>query len=161
MQIKKTVIVVFLVMFWFSHALHAQLQHVTPGGGGYFEGSSASVSFTIGDVATSTLTGTSVMLTQGFQQPMLQVSTFSEEMDLAISLNAYPNPVSGILNLVSNEPLKAGRYELYSLTGSRIMEKELDGLVTKIDFQSQVSSTYFLKIIQDGKAVKTFKIVKR
>lgn len=78
-------IIVYIFITWLnvqSHSLQAQsiTQQVFPSAGGYQNNAAGSLSFTIGETNTQTLTSATHILTQGFQQPvelhLLQVKAF-------------------------------------------------------------------------------------
>ena len=68
----KKVILIFSLVVFISISAYTQLDltpSVVASGGSYFEGQSMTISWTIGELATTTLTGNNLVLTQGFQQP--------------------------------------------------------------------------------------------
>jgi regulation of enolase protein 1 (concanavalin A-like superfamily) len=78
-----------------------------------------------------------------------------------LQFSAYPNPVSGILILkIEGEIHMQYDLSLYDIKGLLLEYKKTDGIKTSIDMSNHVPSTYFLKITQDNKEVKTFKIIK-
>ena len=74
-------------------------QQVIASAGDQYNNASASVSWTVGETVTATLTNSSIHLTQGFQQGNLTVSSLVEQDMLDFSLKVYPNPVMDILIL--------------------------------------------------------------
>ena len=90
---KKQLVLLLLIC---SAAVQAQSlsPQVLSSGGGYAEGASLSLSYTIGEIAVETLTGTSLVLTQGFQQPLDVGGTFTpESMYPDWKVQTWPNPV--------------------------------------------------------------------
>jgi hypothetical protein len=49
---------------------------------------------------------------------------------------------------------------VYDLQGKLLQTKELTGTKTQIDMSSYARSTYFVKVIQGNREIKTFKIIK-
>jgi hypothetical protein len=145
-----------------AFSANGQLQDVTAASGGYFQGNSVSVSFTVGETFISTLGNSNLMVTQGFQQPRLYVTAVNEIIGLTVNIQAFPNPVTDYLKLVTSEPLQRGSsYQLFNMNGSLVEEKQLGGSITEISFQSLVSATYLLKVTQNAQTLKTFKIIKK
>ena len=141
---------------------NAQSQEVTATSGGNFQGSVHSISYTIGEMATTTLDGGGIILTQGFQQPRLIVTAISELVGITYSIKAYPNPTTDVVNLSTDQELPAGSlYQLFDMNGSRMDESQLDGLVTEISVEALVPAVYLLKIINSNQTLKTFKIIKK
>lgn len=76
--------------------------------GGYWEGSQVHLSYTGGEVATETLSGT-ITLTQGFQQTTEDEITAIDPIKLiAVDYRLFPNPTAGPTHLVlsSDQPLQ-------------------------------------------------------
>lgn len=121
--------------------------------GGNFTGTAQSISWTIGEPCSEILTGGGRMLTQGFQQPQLKISssfveTYSEHEG---KLFVYPNPVEQFLNL-SFEDLPAGNYvsELYDLRGAliqRFRHQVAEGTQTfQLDLGYLQNAEYILRV---------------
>lgn len=130
MQSLKISSVLLLSCLAFTGKVCAQTieRTVLASDGGNFQGTAQSISWTIGEPCTETLFGGGRMLTQGFQQPQLKISssfieTYSEQEG---QLFVYPNPVEQFLNL-SFEDLPTGNYvsELYDLRGALIQSFRL------------------------------------
>jgi hypothetical protein len=163
MKEKSTIpLIILLLVTFFVNRANAQLQNVTATSGGNFTGSTYSISYTLGEPVISTLAGTNLLVTQGFHQPRLIVTALGEIMGLSVNIKAYPNPATDFVHLETSGNLSPGSlYQLYSLNGSLIAEKQIDALLTEISFQSLISSTYILKVIQHSQTIKTFKIIKK
>jgi len=149
-------------LFVFAHPSSAQIQSVTAASGASLQGENVSVSFTLGESVINTLQNSNLKVTQGFHQTKLVVTAIDAIENLAVKIEAYPNPVSDNLNFTLSEMLSAEtRYALYDSYGGLILEKQLDDLNTSISFQNLVSAVYILRVSQGTSTVKTFKIIKR
>jgi hypothetical protein len=51
-------------------------------------------------------------------------------------------------------------YQLFDMYGKLLETKKLDGYETNIVMSNLVPATYFVKVIQGNKEIKTFKIIK-
>lgn len=100
-------------------------------------------------------------MSQGVQHAF-EISTLSlEENKFNFTLNAFPNPTTENLNLrVGNYKQEKLAYKLIDLEGKVISEARVQSEVTSIDMQKFPSTTYFLEILQEGKKVQNFKIIK-
>ena len=146
----------------FSLAEEVRAQTVTASSGGNFEGSKVAISFTVGELVTTTLHGNNSITTQGFQQPNLVITAIDELLNLSIKIEAYPNPVTDLIKLsVDNELPDESFYQLFDIKGSLLEKKRLNGLLTEISFESFVSATYFLNVTDGTQTLKTFKIIKK
>jgi hypothetical protein len=138
-------------------------QEAIVGSGGNAIGSSGSVSFSVGQVVYTTANGTTGTLAQGVQQPYeISVSlstTEASKIDLVFS--AYPNPTSGLLTLnVSDYSLDRLNYQLFDTNGRFILSEKISSIETQIALEKFPSATYLIKIIDQNKNIKTFKIIK-
>ncbi|MBA7554267.1 hypothetical protein ES705_46880 [subsurface metagenome] len=94
--------------------------------GGYTETADISLAWTLGELAVSTLSTTDMILTQGFQQPFLLDINAIDDPEFNWSVNAYPNPVSEILNLRFNiDKTMDLQLKLYDITGKKLVIKML------------------------------------
>jgi hypothetical protein len=91
------------------------------------------------------------------------VEFFTTDIELINSdkIIIYPNPVNDNLTLKIGitEVLKL-RYQLYDINGNLLQDGKVEGNETSIDMSNYVSSTYFLKVTDNNKEIKTFKIIK-
>ena len=67
---------------------------VVASAGNYFEGTGVSLSWTLGELATETFSNGSIILTQGFQQPII-ISIQGIDLDLMVYLEGPYIPASG------------------------------------------------------------------
>lgn len=131
-------------------------------GGGNASGSGGSASFTVGQVAWIMFTGTNGSVLQGIQQPY-EISIISSIDDFDITLNyvVYPNPTTGIVKLdIGDTDFEGLKYQLYSISGILLQEKNIEAVETEIDLETYSPSTYILRVIKDKTVIKLFKIVK-
>ena len=142
-----------------------QAQEVIVPSGGNASGSGGSVSYSVGQVVSSTQTGTNGSLVQGVQQPYeISVVSGVEEEGINLICSAYPNPTTDILILKidASTPFSAQSmsYQLYDISGKLLANKKVVGNETSIAMSNLVGATYFLKVMQGNKEVRTFKIIK-
>ena len=99
--------------------------------GGYDEAGDISLAWTMGELAVSTLSTTDIILTQGFQQPfLLDIGDAIDDPEFNWSVNAYPNPVSEVLNLRFNiDKTMDLQLELYDITGTKLIIKMLPSII--------------------------------
>jgi len=131
--------------------------------GGDASGSGGSVSYSVGQVVYTTNTGTTGSVVQGVQQPyeISVVTAIEEANDINLSVTTYPNPTTDYLQLkVESEKLKDLSYQLYNMNGKLLQSEEITGNQTSIVMSNLVPATYFVKVVQGNKEVKTFKIIK-
>jgi hypothetical protein len=131
--------------------------------GGDASGGGGSVSYSVGQVAYQTHTGTSGSVSEGVQQPfeILVVTAIEEAKGINLLVSAYPNPTTDYLQLkVESEKLKDLSFQLYDMNGKLLQKEKITGNQTSIVMSNLVPATYFVKVVQGNKEVKTFKIIK-
>ncbi|MBF0433484.1 MAG: T9SS type A sorting domain-containing protein [Fibrobacteria bacterium] len=133
--------------------------------GGEIKDSGGELSYSMGQVFYAMNNDTNgVSVAEGIQQ-IYDVSVVSEILEtnvLQLNLSAYPNPVSNHLVLhaknVTNEKL---HFTLYNSAGQVIYQQAFGEVKTTIDMKTMQSATYFLKVFNNNRNLKTFKIIKR
>ena len=160
MRHKKVMMstVVLLVLGLLS--LHAQ--QTTPASGGNSTGTGGSASYSVGQVAYTTLSSASGTITQGVQQPyeIFEV-TGLKEVGINLGFSVYPNPTAGSLHLkIENYDIKNLKYHIYDINGTLVQSKKVDENETQVSLEKFVPGVYFMKVTDNNKDVKTFKIIK-
>ena len=158
---QKQPILIALVLASFSFAASAQ-QSVNASGNNA-AGAGGSSSYSVGQVVYTTNSGTTGKLTQGVQQPY-EISTLGidELPELSLQFSAYPNPTTNVLTLaIENYSTDTLKYQLFDITGKVIASNKLTGSRTNIDMNNYQAAIYFLKITENNKEIKTFKIIKK
>jgi hypothetical protein len=143
-----------------------QAQETTAATGGNASGSGGSGSYSVGQVVYSTYTVTTGSVAQGVQQPFeLSVVTGIEEAEgITLLVSAYPNPTADYLVLkvddATRPSFKSIRYQLVDIYGKLLQSDNMAGNETVISMSKLVPAIYFVKVTEDNRLVKTFKITK-
>lgn len=140
-----------------------QAQESVNATGGNASGSGGSASYSVGQVVYTANTGTNGSVSQGVQQPyeISVVTGLEEAKGINLSVSAYPNPTTDYLTLEVKEfDLSNLRFQLYDMSGKLLQSEKITNNRTSIMMINLLPSTYFLKVIQGNKEVKTFKIIK-
>ena len=129
--------------------------------GGEVKNSSGSVSYSIGQMAYTSVSNANGSVSQGVQQAY-QISALNlEEKAFNFSLSAYPNPTQDNLNLrVGNYRQEQLVYRLLDLGGKLLSEAKIQTQETVIEMQQLPNATYFVEVHHEGKKVQSFKIIK-
>ncbi len=163
----KVLGVATLLTFAFSLSTVSAQESINPTGGDA-SGSGGSASYSVGQVVYSTNAGTNGTVAQGVQQPyeISVVTGIEESKGINLSVSAYPNPTTDYLTLTINDNVKTRHalsllsYQLYDMSGKLLQSEKITGNQTSIVMSNLVPATYFVKVIQSNKEVKTFKIIK-
>lgn len=141
-----------------------QAQNSIPATGGNAVGAGGTVSYTIGQVVYTPISGTTGFMTQGVQQPyeISVVTGIEEASEITLEISVYPNPAVGYVNLkVEKYDTDNLRYMLYDMNGMLFQERKVEGPETQIQIGHLLPGTYFLRIAENKKEIKTFKIIKK
>ena len=144
-------------------------RHVVAAGGAYSAASAINLSYTVGEVSVTTLTGASSILTQGFQQPDGLFVGIVNPTTGVVTSNAYPNPVISSLTLElsssKNDNLIITCHDLLGRTVLPVLSQNLiagETIRVQLDVQQLIPAMYFIRIMRknDHQALETIRIIK-
>jgi hypothetical protein len=149
-------------LFGFITTIQAQTS--IPAAGGNITGPGiGSLSYAIGQVVYTTISGSGTA-TQGIQQPF-EISVISGREDVSgilLESSVYPNPTDGFVTLkVENYETDNLVYMLYDINGMLLIRKKVVGNETTIQLGTLRPGTFILKIAENNKELKSFKIIKK
>lgn len=150
-----------ILVFFGSTALYAQSDINTAGGDA--TGPNGSASYTIGQLNYATYFGPNGSASLGVQQAyeISVVVGINEVFGINLGLNAFPNPTVDFLNLEVDNYLNNNlTFYLYDLNGKVLAEGPITQSLTTIEMSTYEPAIYFVKISQNQKDIKTFKIAK-
>jgi hypothetical protein len=159
---NKNKSIIFIVLFSFS-IVSLQAQEAVATSAGNFSGSGGSVSYTIGQVAFSSFSGSNGSIVQGVQQPyeISVITGVDNTEEIKLSCIVYPNPTRNTIKLSIGSPdFDNMSYRLFDIKGNLIQDMKVEGEETEISMINLVPSIYFLRVIKNQKELKTFKIIK-
>jgi hypothetical protein len=149
------------MMFFTLTGINAQETLTTSGDNA--NGNGGSTSYSIGQIAYVSVDGLNGSANQGVQQPYeiysLGVDDFS---NISLSMTVFPNPTSNFITLkIGNYNIVKMNYELLDLSGKLIFSQVINQPEIQIPMENLRCTTYILKITQNNKLLKTFKIIKK
>ena len=158
--VKKLITVISLIFGLYS--LQAQEAILATGGEASGGGSA---SYTLGQVVYTMQTGTNGnSVAQGVQQPyeISVVSGIKETEGINLEYSVYPNPTTNYLILEIEDDVQTQYIaSLYDVNGKLLKSKNITADKTKITTNDLAPATYFLKITDNEKIIKSFKIIKK
>ena len=136
--------------------------------GEYFSNSSSSLSWTLGQIASTSLFTPDNILTQGFQQPYYyDPSDIPVINDDSFEIQIYPNPVRDFINIIYSTQTKTKlKFEVLDLLGNNLkpyIEKDSEIVPKKLELRIDElkPGIYLVRIISKSSDIlKTFKIIK-
>jgi len=153
-----------LVLSLFLGLSNLQAQEAIPATGGEASGGGGSASYTVGQVVYTTNVGTNGnSVAQGVQQPyeISVVTSIPEAKDINLSVSAYPNPTINYLTVkVENYEIANLQYLIFDINGKLLQTVKATGTETKIETNNLIPANYFVKILDNKKEIKVFKIIK-
>jgi hypothetical protein len=160
-QQRKILSIFFL--FGFCIAI-VQGQQTIPATGGNASGSGGSVSYTVGQILNSSISGTNGTIVEGVQQPyeISVVTALRNTEDISLKCSVYPNPTAGLTKMVFESPdFENMRWRLIDINGILLQDKKVESRETAISLENQSTGVYFLHIMKNNLEVKVFKIIKK
>jgi len=157
---KQSYYLIFIFLFCLG-GIQAQDAILTSGGDA--SGSGGSFSYSVGQIVYTTIIDSNGSMAQGVQQPfeISAVLGVDDLLGINLSLVAYPNPTTDFLNLtIANLNYKNLSYQLFDINGRLLAQKKLENNNNEITMKQFPSAMYFLKIFNNQKLVKLFKIIK-
>ena len=111
--------------------------------GDSYSNSNANMDFSVGEIVIETHQNNEI-LTQGFHQEILQISTGISELDIVTKV--YPNPTSDFV-IVELENDNNGEILIYDINGKLMISDKLDNeRIKQFDFSKFSQGNYLLHI---------------
>jgi len=162
MQKRKLLTAVMLTFF--GIATNLQAQETIPATGGGANGSGGSANYTVGQIVYATNVGTNGnSVAQGVQQPyeISVVTSIPEAKNISLNVSIYPNPTINYLTVkVENYETGNLQYQFFDINGKLLQTVKATGTETKIETNNLMPANYFVKVIDNKKEIKVFKIIK-
>lgn len=158
---KKTILF-YLLLLGILFSIKTNAQSSLNSSNAYLEQPTGSISYTLGQVQQATFVKDGRMLTQGFQQPLLLISSITSLAALGLEIKAFPNPTTAQLQLKFTKGFDPNEYQVqvYDLFGRLHLQTNLSAAQSEIDLRNKASGTYLLRLLAKGQAIHTFKILK-
>lgn len=156
---------IFSAVLFFGFGLTGLLaqQALLASSGNVIVSGQGTVSWSVGQIVYTTNIETTGSVAQGVQQAfeISDVTGIEETNDGNILVSAYPNPATDFLLLrVDNSEISNISFQLFNMSGKLVEGRQLSNNETSIDFSNLESGIYYLKVIENSKEQRTFKIIK-
>lgn len=160
---SKTPFYIMAFLLLCLSSLHGQ-QGLTASGG-EAGGTGGSMSFSVGQIAFESYTGTSGMISQGVQQAYLEIMVGNEALTDNFSIRLFPNPSASFTSISMDEldpstALASFSYQLYDLYGHLINVEVIQSSLNRIPTSDLVPGMYILKVFYKNQPIKTFRFIK-
>ena len=155
---KKLIIII--IFFALSGAIFAQ--DVISSAGNSNNISGYEVSWTLGEPLIETLSAGSSVLTQGFHQSKLVITSIDEIPGQINIVSVFPNPTHQFACIKFNKLPEQNIYKLFDLSGRILKSGVITSAETQVDLSRFAEGTYLLKIFRnDSEPIQTFKIIRQ
>ncbi len=149
-----------LISFYSLLYFNCFSQQVIATQGNSSSNSAGSLDYTIGEVVVTFGSDGSTHLTQGFHQPVFEITNI-ETFEISFEVSIYPNPAVDQLNIQFIEIDKGSRFDLYDASGKLLVTKLITNYSMVIPFSKYETGVYFLSFISsENQLLKTFKVQK-
>jgi len=154
----------FVLLSFIASLSFSLAQEVITASGGNAEGSGGSVSYSVGQVFYMTHEGTTGSVNEGVHQPyeISAITGIEESEGIDLVLSAFPNPVTDFLILrIDQDNPENLSYQLFDINGRLIQIGHVIGNETIIDMTGSIPAVYLLKVLDNEKEIKIFRILKQ
>ena len=111
----------------------------------------------------TTNTGTTGSIAQGVQQPYeIQTVLGIDNFNINLQMTVFPNPTTNWLQLdIKNYGFEKLSYQIFDINGKLVLQSKISTEATTISMENLSTNIYLLKVLDNNKEVKTFKIIKK
>lgn len=162
----KTLLILLILVSFIDTKAQQLSPQVIASTGGIVSQINAELSYTVGEPVIYTGDDGSTILSQGYQQPHLEITLLSEYGDDFPEVNVFPNPTTDGLNISfhNNQEISA-QIILFDALGNLLQSFETNVLLNEIikcDLMNYAAGIYVLQIqLGSGSSMKTFEIIKQ
>lgn len=151
-KVKMVIIFVLVVMLSVFYMILTSMDCNAQSG--FYQGDDKD--FSLGQTFFTTTEGSLYIENQGMIQTFVPDTTpTAVDMSLLNSLNVYPNPMTNVLTIESQDELD---YEVYDIYGKLLRNGKTN---SDISVKDLVPAPYFLRLKQNELTIKTFKLIKQ
>lgn len=147
---------ILFTLTFFSSSYFLGQEVISPSGNAYNNGG-VHLYWTIGEPVITTEDDGNNIITQGFHQPQVTISTIKESTKTTFTV--YPNPTTNYFTIEADNKVNSSVF-LTDLNGKNIQSFLLNELTTQINIEEYPAGIYLLTI-KENKAINTYKIIKK
>ena len=158
----KTRFIILFGGFLIVNTLTVKAQNGIVTTGNDATGIDGTVNSTVGQINCKTIYASSGSVAEGIQQPYeIYIIAGIQEENITLNISVYPNPTKEMISLdAGNMDVENMSYALFSLEGSLLKQNTLIKKQTDIPLIGMAAGVYFMKVLNNKKEIKVFKIIK-
>lgn len=159
---NKSILIIILVFAGFTlYGQQISSDVIVSSGDNFTSSSGISLSFSIGESVTETFSGSTVTLSQGFQQGYYEVIPLSINETIQVDMNVFPLPASDYITIELGEIGEKYFAEIYDINGRTVLSEELTSESTNLNLMNFSTGTYILVVTDNKKnTLKSMQIIK-
>lgn len=158
---NKLKLLLLFYLFGMGFYLQTNAQNVISTAGENFKNDKANIQWTLGENTVETVLKNDIALTQGYNQPTIEVKALLTNDNIDFNCNVYPNPTNDYLVIdLKNKDVANTSYELLDPDGKRILQNELSQTLNYLSLKNIPAGYYLLKIHDQNQKSQIFKIIK-
>lgn len=151
-----------IIIFVFCAPIGVFAQSVTPELVSSSGGGNAILQWSLGEPVIITVESNDNVLTQGFHQTLLTITSLDELTQEEIAINIYPNPVMSSFSINLNQsPKEPVSWKLFDMNGKVVMMDKMNAASGSYNVAHLSSGVYLLQMDVSDKASKSWRIVKQ
>ncbi len=128
--------------------------------GGQASGSSGKLDYSIGQTVYTNFSSSAGKLNEGVQQTYEIIILSNESLDDGDQATVFPNPASESVVVKMKNPGDADRFELLNANGKVVRTEKITATETTLNIQNYSEPLFFLRVYDNTKKCKTFKLIK-
>ncbi len=153
-----TLSLVFTICFGISNT---KAQETTVAGYGKMSGNLATASYSIGQLVCNSLIDSDYNATLGIQQAYNVLIIINDSTQKSLEIRTYPNPTRDFIKLnLGSYKINKLQFFLFDINGKLLMNKNITNKATMIPMSQYIPGIYIIKITDNKKEIKAFKIIK-
>jgi len=160
----RTMIMIYFMLGFFimQPCLYAQgVQEVVLSSGAHHTTDQGSLSWSVGEGITETMISAGFVITSGFQQSELTITSIVTTDIPEASVWVYPNPLSSYLTVETAENPQEYAVLLYDSQGNLLYKKDISMQKEILDMRFYAPGNYLIRILKnDSSKQKYFQVIK-
>jgi len=137
-------------------------QEVISSSGNYLKKTNLSISWTLGETVCATGHNSDHIITQGFQQSKLQVTSIRDLTKQNVNFHVFPNPTRDKIIISIKGKKSPFHLKLFNTNGELLLTKNNVTNETSLNMKNYKAAIYILRITDNrNNIIKMFKIVKQ
>lgn len=132
---------------------------VISNGGDYFHQENQDLHFTFGELSVSYLQTRDGIISEGFQQGIIDINTSLEILKLFYNISIYPNPTSDYITINVTDHQGIMTAYISDVTG-KILHRTRFSQHTELSLNHQPAGTYFVTLVDNQQRQGTISLIK-